>query len=329
MSGEDINVLSDKLGKALYRGELDKARELLDQGADINWHPKEIGYGAPVCLAVCSGIPASLKFAIEAGADINIRDNLDKTLLFDAVNAKMLKMAEILIDAGVDVNGINKKRSLAIHEAAVWGTSEIIRSLAGHGSHIDAINICGQTPLMLAASWNRSDHCRTLLELGAQVDLCDPNTKETALMLACSKGHETVVRILLDAGADVNSQNRVNITALNKVIITKKTFLVPVLLAAGADPNIPDRFGNTAVHSAAMIGQTGTIRKLVKAGGDIYKTDGSAPRPRNAIEILIWSYPKKAKLAYEIEELFKKTAGHRLALEDRSRATATGFEFDI
>jgi len=161
------------------------------------------------------------------------------------------------------------------------------------------------------------------------VDLPDPNDNNTALMTASVKGHITVVKLLLDHGADVNSRDKRGNTPLHRSIMSKKSFIVPVLLAAGADPNAADIFGETPVHAAALRGQTGILKKLVRAGGDIYMTDRSDPQRRNAIQLLRDFCPRKAKLADDVEKLYKKKYGSRLRQEDSPKTARTNFEFEI
>jgi len=45
---------------------------------------------------------------------------------------------------------------------------------------------------------------KMLLEGQARVDLKDPKSRETPLFLAAKRGHETVVKLLLEVKADVN-----------------------------------------------------------------------------------------------------------------------------
>ena len=161
------------------------------------------------------------------------------------------------------------------------------------------------------------------------MDLPDPNDNNTALMTACIKGHERVVKLLLEYGANVNAKDKRANTPLHRSIMAKKTSVVPTLLAAGADPNEADIFGETAVHAAAMRGQTGILKRLVRAGGDIYMQDRSDPQRRNAIQLLRDFCPRKAKLADDVEKLYKKKYGSRLRQEDSARAARTNFEFEI
>jgi ankyrin repeat protein len=59
---------------------------------------------------------------------------------------------------------------------------------------------------------------RLLLEHKAEVDAKD-NDGETALQLAAENGHEVVVRLLVEKGADINTINYDEGTALDRVVV--------------------------------------------------------------------------------------------------------------
>ena len=92
---------------------------------------------------------------------------------------------------------------------------------------------------------------RELLDSGE-----DPNTREhytyrTALMIASEYGHTEIVRLLLDRGADINSQDNSGDTALIKKSAHGKGDMAEFLLDIGADPNIENIKGDTALMNAA------------------------------------------------------------------------------
>jgi len=60
-----------------------------------------------------------------------------------------------------------------------------------------------RTPLHGAARNGHAKICQALIEFGAKVDVVD-DKGWTPFGMAVSKGHEDCVRVLLDAGADVN-----------------------------------------------------------------------------------------------------------------------------
>jgi ankyrin repeat protein len=60
---------------------------------------------------------------------------------------------------------------------------------------------------------------------------------DTALMWAAAAGHVDVVRLLIEAGADVRAVDDEGVTALHLARANGHTEVAAALLAAGADPN--------------------------------------------------------------------------------------------
>jgi ankyrin repeat protein len=74
----------------------------------------------------------------------------------------------------------------------------------------------------------------------------------TPLMWAARSGHDSVVRLLLEAGADVNAveEERCGNTVLREIVETASVELIQMLLNAGADPLIPGWMGLSAIDKA-------------------------------------------------------------------------------
>ena len=106
------------------------------------------------------------------------------------------------------------------HGHLVWaarrGDVAAIRTLAARGVDLDASSAAGLrfifpdfdhlrwTALKHAAQKQRPEAVRVLLEWGAEPDATEPGSTATALYIAASYNNRTMVRLLLDAGADVN-----------------------------------------------------------------------------------------------------------------------------
>lgn len=102
----------------------------------------------------------------------------------------------------------------------------------------------------------------------------DPNYRkglETPLIVASAKDHVEVVRILLNAHAQVDLENMEGITALHAASRNGSEEVIVVLLSAGADPNRVENDGWTSVHMASRYGHAAVLAELIKAGGDISK----------------------------------------------------------
>jgi ankyrin repeat protein len=109
------------------------------------------------------------------------------------------------------------------------------------------------------------------------------------MQLAVSDGHVTTVKVLLDAGADVESVRRITLivppyrlTVGNSVLLNASqkghSEIVKLLLSKGADANaiswpsdnnpITD-WGKTALMMAAEAGHTTVVRALLAANADV------------------------------------------------------------
>lgn len=82
------------------------------------------------------------------------------------------------------------------------GHEEVVRVLLEAGANVEDHNENGHTPLMEAASAGHVPVAKILLEHGAGINTHSNEFKESALTLACYKGHLEMVRFLLEAGAD-------------------------------------------------------------------------------------------------------------------------------
>ena len=76
--------------------------------------------------------------------------------------------------------------------------------------------------------------------------------KDTALTLATDRGLTTIVKILLDHGANPNLQNTNGVTALISAAYLGKKEIVQLLLSHGADSNLKLKSGLTALAYATQ-----------------------------------------------------------------------------
>lgn len=100
----------------------------------------------------------------------------------------------------------------------------------------------GNTCLMTAASNGNDDILRALITAGANIN--DENEGYTALICGVDADSEEVVQSLITAGADVNYLNYEYDTALIRASRTGNPDIMRLLLDAGAEVNVVSRKGN-------------------------------------------------------------------------------------
>lgn len=77
-------------------------------------------------------------------------------------------------------------------------------------------------------------------------------TNETGLMLAAQEGHVEVMRLLIDAGAELNARQSRRWTALMYAAERSRADAVGLLLAKGANTALKNEGGDTAAALAAQ-----------------------------------------------------------------------------
>ncbi len=146
------------------------------------------------------------------------------------------------------------------------------RRLVDEGADVNAKDDSQQSAYLIATS-EVGDDVRLLdltLDAGADVDAKD-RFNGTGLIRAAERGYATIVARLLETDIDLDHVNRLGWTALLEAVILGEggrpnVRTVRLLVEAGADVDIPDESGTTALAHARRRGFTAIARILVEAG---------------------------------------------------------------
>lgn len=106
----------------------------------------------------------------------------------------------------------------------------------------------------------------------------------TALHWAAYHDDLETAKLLIEAGADVSTNNDLGVTPLSLACLNGSGPMVKELLQAGANPNQALATGETVLMTAARTGKPQVVRALLEAGANV---DGMEPdRKQNA---LMWA----------------------------------------
>jgi len=174
---------------------------------------------------------------LKEGASVRARDPQGRTALMAATYRNHVEVAKLLIQAGSDVN-----------------TQDAMQN----------------SPLLLAGASGYLDILRMTLTAGPDFTIYN-RYGGTALIPACERGHVDVVKELLKTKIDVNHVNRLGWTALLEAIILgdggpAHQTIVGLLVAAGADLNLADGDGVTPLRHARQNGYRVIADILLSAG---------------------------------------------------------------
>jgi hypothetical protein len=128
---------------------------------------------------------------------------------------------------------------------------------------IDEPDEDGRTGLIWASGCGHETVAKMLIEAGADVN-AQGEYYGNALQAASEGGHEKVVRMLIEVGADVNAQGEYYGNALQAASARGLEKVMQILMEAGADVNAQGgRYGN-ALHAASYSGHEKVVQILHK-----------------------------------------------------------------
>jgi hypothetical protein len=90
------------------------------------------------------------------------------------------------------------------------------------------------------------------VEAGSNLNEPDPFGGSSPLITAAVFGKTSMAKILIDAGADLNFQNKDGSTALHSAAFFCRPEIVKMLLEKGADKTIKNKYNATAYESVAL-----------------------------------------------------------------------------
>ena len=112
-------------------------------------------------------------------------------------------------------------------------------------------------PLICVAARNgKLNTLKLLLKAGAQVNLIAEDRGSSALLDSAIERNKEMVKILIEAKADLNVQSKDGQTALVVVVGAGDDEISEMLIKAGADPDIKDALGVSARKYATIFGNS-------------------------------------------------------------------------
>ncbi|KPI97118.1 Protein fem-1-like CG6966 [Papilio xuthus] len=129
----------------------------------------------------------------------------------------------------------------------------------------DGETIEGAPPLWCAAAAGHMPLVRLLVRAGANVN-STTRTHSTPLRAACFDGHYDIVKFLVENGADIEIANRHGHTCLMIACYKGHIRIAKYLLSLNADVNRKSVKGNTALHDCAESGSLHILKMLLGHG---------------------------------------------------------------
>ena len=151
---------------------------------------------------------------------------------------------------GMDPDTSDAAGTTLLMTAASNGNVPLVEFLLRMRANLRKNNRFGESALALAALNGHDDVVRILVEAGAQIN----SSGWGALHYAVFNGHAEIVRYLIEKGGDVNARAPNRQTPLMLAARNGYGNIVRILLTSGANPNLGDLEGNTAFGVAQKAG---------------------------------------------------------------------------
>jgi ankyrin repeat protein len=141
----------------------------------------------------------------------------------------------------------------ALMQAVRRNDAARVRELIAQGVDVSELDDSQDAPLVMAAYEGHTEIVRLLLEAGADVAAVDPGMKATALHAAAYAGRADAARLLVEHGIEIDKQGPYNgYTALHDAIWQNNIDVAKILIDAGARLDLKNHTGETALDFARI-----------------------------------------------------------------------------
>uniref|UniRef100_A0A7N6B7G7 Protein phosphatase 1 regulatory subunit n=1 Tax=Anabas testudineus TaxID=64144 RepID=A0A7N6B7G7_ANATE len=230
-----------------------------------------------VFLAACSsGDTEEVLRMLDRGADINYANVDGLTALHQACIDDNVDMVTFLVEHGASINQPDNEGWIPLHAAASCGYQDIAEYLISQGANVGVVNSEGETPLdiaeeeameeLLQNEINRQGvdieaarkeeervmlrDARQWLNSGQIQDIRHAKSGGTALHVAAAKGYVEVLKLLIQAGYDVNIKDYDGWTPLHAASHWGKEEACRILVENLCDMDLINKMGQTAFDVA-------------------------------------------------------------------------------
>ncbi|KAI4215997.1 MAG: hypothetical protein LQ351_001493 [Letrouitia transgressa] len=223
-------------------------RLLIDRGAKVD--ARNATLRTPLQEALMWGHVLVVETLLEKGASIQYADNEGWTPLHEAAWRSPARATQLLLDHGADVDALTNHpqgsvpgpyterdevlqgHNTPLHLAAICDDLDALKILLNKGADLYRYDQKGLTALHMAVIGRSISVIEFLLDnenCKIPVDIKDTNVGETALHKAVARGYEDCVMLLLDRGADIVAENRLEMDAKTIARSYKRNYIVELL----------------------------------------------------------------------------------------------------
>ncbi len=237
--------------------------------------------------------------------------------LLAATQQGNMNIVNTLLAAGADINTRDKCNNTPLIHAAKLGHYEVVRLLLQHNAEPMCQNKWGLNPLSYAALCGNEDIVTYLLK-NTQL-----NTVASNALIAASHGHsDSIMRQLINAGADVHHANTLGQTPIHILAISGKIELMKSLLQQGATLDTRDKESRTPLMNAVLTNNLKMVDFILSSPTGRNTLNYADDAGDSAITLAI------AKGQWKIVVRLLQEKGINLAQENNKKQTPLSLAYD-
>lgn len=312
INATEVDANESPLSAAMVFGQRDIVDLLLERGADPNLGGGDLSFNGPPLLIACHFMPEAslidslikhgvntrctvarngwsalhaahcrshlLPLLLANGLDINVKDNVNCTVLLLAAKFGEVETVEVLLKqtnpkADLEVMVTREPTDTALHISCQYGQGDIVTLLLEAGADINCQRSDGKFPLgLLLASDISHAKCEEIatlmLKRGPDMGLAD-NEANTALHNVKSDTPLSVVMRLVEEGAPVNTINELGYSPLAWAVKCGNTKVARYLTTVkGVQSAVYHPTFGSILHMAAASSTLEVVRQLVRTGAE-------------------------------------------------------------
>ncbi|KAB8300991.1 hypothetical protein EYC80_002915 [Monilinia laxa] len=249
------DLYENSLHKAARKGHTKIVRELISAHPNLIDVPAESNRTA-LHIAIDRRHEAVVKALIEAGANINSSDKRKLTPLMKAAETNQPEVVHLLVENGANFNAKSFANftvlSLAASPGNFEGVKELLRAGADVNAGKDKFHLRALTVAVACQRENATCIVDEFIRFGADFNV----VYDTKTVLMYCVSYPPIVILLIRAGAKIEAKDRYEETVLHKAVKADCDDSVRILLEAGADLQTKNYKGKTALNIAKELKHT-------------------------------------------------------------------------